>query len=480
MFRTKQNTINYDQILKKNSNNESSTDEGSNQKTNIYQLKHKLSPNIVILNNKTLSTHIPTIIPSDKQNYDYKNDIFIKEIIGTDDLLRENNNKFKSLFDLANSKSDIGIKDNIPNRNDSLISKKSMQKKYFNKNDKSLDEYIKCNSVRKNIRKKSINRNKLKIFDYDFNYNKYKHKNYNTPKNDKNRLRIITLNQNDKNSNDSQYKDIIINNIYQNLISTSNKKEVKYNNKFDKNSCISKLIFKNNSNLNKNDLKKIKEKKIQKIIQLMNCNKNPSLNVNLRQEKKDNYISILSNLSNRNNKVFTLQNNLNLNFNDILNSNKSKKKLFVNLNEYKREKTDYYDNIYTDKIYDNISFKNCQINQKIKSRKFRSTTRDNFYRKSQSVFNDLNISTDYTSSEKKNNALSLSKKKSKQLSLDISNKISTSNRENGDINGVNKNIQIKEKTDSKNYKILLNNVQIRMNYLIQNLINYIEFLKKDK
>ena len=129
MFRTKKNTNIYDQILKKNSNsNESSTDEGSNQKANIYQLKHKASPNIVILNNKTLSTHIPPIIPSGRKNYDYKNDIFIKEIIGTDNLLQENSNKFNSLFELANSKSDIEVKDIIPIRNNSLISKKTIQK----------------------------------------------------------------------------------------------------------------------------------------------------------------------------------------------------------------------------------------------------------------------------------------------------------------------------------------------------------------
>ena len=83
------------------------------QKTNIYQLKLKTSPNIIIINNKILSTHIPSI-PVDKQNLDFKNDILIKEIIGTDDLLQENNNsKFKSLYDLANNKSEIELKNFI-------------------------------------------------------------------------------------------------------------------------------------------------------------------------------------------------------------------------------------------------------------------------------------------------------------------------------------------------------------------------------
>lgn len=484
MFRTKKNMINNDQIVKKQSNiliNESSTDECSNNKANIYQLKQKISPNIVILNNKKLSAHIPSISPIGKKHLEYKNDIFIKEIIGTDDVLQNvNDNKFKSLFDLVNNKSDIEIKDDmkkinlIPYSNSSLMSKKTLKKKYCNKKDKSLDECIKGNTIKKFIRKNSLNANKLNIFDYNFNY-----KNYNTPKNNKNRIRIITLNENEKEYNDLDYKNTI--SIFKNSNINSIKKELKYNNKIDKESSIAKLIFKNNSNLNKNDLKKLKEKKIEKIMQLMNYNKTPSLNVNLlRQEKQNNYISILSNISNRNNKLFTLQNNLNLNFNDILNtkSKKPKQKICFNINEFKKEKTDYYDNIYEDKIDTNINKKDKEISQKIRNRKFCNTTRDNFYRKSQNNINDLNISTDYTSTEKKNNAKSVNKKKTKHISLDTSNLITNRNRENK--NYTINNIQIKEKIDGKNYKMLLNNVQKRMTFLIKDLINYIELLKKNK
>jgi hypothetical protein len=173
---------------------------------------------------------------------------------------------------------------------------------------------------------------------------------------------------------------------------------------------------------------------------------------------------------------------LNLNFNNILNSNYKnknyKKRLFLNLNEYKREKTDYYDNIDEYKIDSYLN--NIEISQKIKNRKLRSNTRDNFYRKSQNNFNELNISTDYTSTEKKNNAKSVSKKKSKLISLDSSNFVSNSNRENKDTGFVNNNNQIKEKINENNYKSLLDSVQKRMCFLIQNLINYIEILKKDK
>lgn len=163
--------------------------------------------------------------------------------------------------------------------------------------------------IKKFKRKKSLNINKLKIYDYnDFCNNKFI-----SPKNHlKDRIKKITLNSNEKNLNNSDYN-YAINNIYQN----SSKSQLKY----EKNN-ISKYIFKNNSNLTKQDLK---EKKIEKIIQFMNSNNNPSLNVNLlRKGKKNNFLSILSNFSDRNTKIFTLQNNLN--FNDLINTSYRKNK----------------------------------------------------------------------------------------------------------------------------------------------------------
>ena len=58
--------------------------------------------------------------------------------------------------------------------------------------------------------------------------------------------------------------------------------------------------------------------------------------------------------------------------------------------------------------------------------------------------------------------------------------MSNSNRENKDT-GIAKNTNhINEKISRNNYKILLYNIQKRMSFLIQNLINFIEILKKDK
>ena len=495
MFRGKKNLNNNEVLAKKISSNvvsnESSTEDGSNQKTNIYQLKQKTSPNIVILNNKLLSSHIPSVNSSGTRNFDFKNDVLIKEIIGNENLLNENQNQFRSLFNLDDSKKfDMDLKYDINNKhiltsnNSSLMSKNNLKTKIFNNSkEASLDEYIKGNIIKKFKRKKSLNINKLKIFNNEFNYN-----NYNTPKNNsKNRVKNITLNSNEKDINNSGYNYPIFN-LFNNNNNDKNQKE-----KNSSNNSISKLIFKNNSNLTKKELKEMKEKKIEKIIQLMN--NSPSLNVNKLRNEKNDCLSILSNFSNRNKKVFTLQNNLN--FNDIVYSNykKPKKKLFLRINTYKKEKTDYYDN---NDIEDNnniinrvidgykndslfLDINNIDTNSKLKEGKIRSLTKTNFRRKNQNNFNDLNISTENTSNEKNNIAKTTSKKKMRHISLDSSHMVLSCNRKNDNVyENIKYNNLSKEKNDGKNYKILLDNIQKRMSYLISNLINYIELLKKDK
>ena len=500
MFRTKKNENPNEPKHKKKSkilnSNESSTDEGSNQKASLCQLKQKISPNIVILNNKTLSTHNPLISPSGKRNFDFKNDVLIKEIIGNEDFLPEKNNQFRSLFNLDNKNLDKELKEdihnhNIPNSNSSLMSKNTLKKNLFNKKDNSLDINYKGYTIKKFKRKKSLNLNKLQIFDYNDYYNK----NFNTPKNNiKERIKKIIFNSNEKNLNNSDYN-YAKNSTYQN----SSKSQIKYK-QYDKNNMISKFSFKNNSNLTKKDLKEFKEKKIEKIMQIMNSNKNPSLNVNLlRKSKKNNFLSILSNFSERNTKIFTLQNNLN--FNDLINTNyrKNKKKLIIKMNTYKKEKTDYYDNndfdvkntnnkkdnenantfIINTNYINNLN--NLKSNIKIKEWKFRSLTRENFYRKSQNNFNDLNISTEFTSCEKNNFSISINKKKIKHISLDNYNNTINIKRVNNHIyENTNYCNESKEKINSLNYKDILNEIPRRMAVLISKLVNYIELLKKDK
>ena len=221
----------------------------------------------------------------------------------------------------------------------------------------------------------------------------------------------------------------------------------------------------------------------------MNSNNNPSLNINiLRKEKKENYTSILSNLSNRNKKIFTLQNNIN--FNDIINNDnkKHKNKLIFKMSTYKKEKIDYYDkndidcyNIINNEENGNNYINNMKSKCKNKDAKTRCSTRDNFYRKSQYNFNDLNISTDFTSRENKYKAKSRSKKKEKYTSLDSSNMFINTDIQNNDIyEKINNNNESKRRKNWINYKLQLNDVQKRMSLLINNLFNYIELLKKDK
>ena len=220
----------------------------------------------------------------------------------------------------------------------------------------------------------------------------------------------------------------------------------------------------------------------------MNNRNNPSLNVNLLGKgKKGNCFSILSNLSNRNRKIITLQNNLN--FNQIINSHKkkNKKKLIFEMNMYKKEKIDYYGNndikdindinINNNKENDKkdlslIALNNKKNNYKIKEGNYRNSTNVQFLGKSEYNFDDLNISTDYTSTEKKYNSKSVRKNKNNHLSLDISNK-------NNFYEKIKSNNQSQSKDKNKSINIL-NDVQKRMSFLLSDLINYIELLKKDK
>jgi hypothetical protein len=477
MFRTKQNINSNEQTIRKKlsivTSNESSTDEGSNQKANIYQLRQKTSPNVVVINNKMISTKISNGNQGNI-NIDHQKDVLIKEIIGNDDIIQENNNdKFRSLFDLNDNKLDTELKFDInnkyiiPNNSSSLMSKNSLKKNYFNKKDKSLDEYFRNNIIKRYKRKNSFNINKLKTSSN--NYDNFKF-NSNTPKSDmknKNKTRILSINKKELKYNDSVF--------------TYNQSK----NKCDKNNSISRFIFKNNSGVGKQDIKELKEKKIEKIIHYMNNNKNPSLNVNLLHNNKNDGISILSNISNRNKKIITLQNNIN--FNDLINSSykKSKKKLFLRINPYKKEKTDYYDNNEEEDIKDynndKININQMKIKSIINENKMRCLTKDNYYRKNHHFLNDLNISTDYTSREKKKDPQSACKKKMKHISLDSSsNIISNNNRKTRNNSQIRNKFYKKEKINNKNYKHLLNDVQKRMSFLINDLINYIELLKKEK
>ena len=163
MFREKKNIKNNDFVSAKKSiifnNTESSTDECSNHK---YQLKQKISPNMVVLRNKTLLNYIPSIESSTKKNHDFKKDILIKEIINNDEIVPQNNNKFHSLFDLVDNEKDMETKNKENNKKfntSSLVSKNTLKKNSFSRKEKSLDDFIKNNLMKKNQRKNKLNIN---------------------------------------------------------------------------------------------------------------------------------------------------------------------------------------------------------------------------------------------------------------------------------------------------------------------------------
>ena len=467
MFREKKNIKNNDLISAKKSiifiNTESSTDECSNHK---YQLKQKISPNMVILRNKTLLNYIPSIESAAKKNHDYKKDILIKEIINNDEIVPQNNNKFHSLFDLVDNENDMESKNKENNTKfnmSSLVSKNTLKKNSFSRKEKSLDDFIKNNIMKKNHRKNSLNINKLKIYNSIYGNS--------TPKKDiLQRLNLSKkklFNSKEKYLSDLELNFTLSNSLYHNL----SKCQKTYN----------------NSSVDKEKEKKLKEKKFETLIQIMKKNKNSSLNLNnMSLRKGNNYHSLLSNYSNKYKKNLTLQHNIF--FNEIINSasnNKYKKKFILKLKSSNKEKT-YFDindseNDHEEYIKNNsLKYLNCiKFNYRNSSQKYRSSKKANIYRKSLSALNDFNISTELSSTEKHNNSKTISKNKMNCISLNTS-KINNNNNNEQYKNCLN-NIKVyKRKMNSKNYKELLFDVQKRMSFLVNNLINYIELLKNGK
>ena len=225
MFRVKK-VKNYNELFNQNkkiiNSLESSTDEGSSQKTNIgIQSNHKNPHNMVILNNKTLSALIPNIIPLTTKDNDFKKDVLIKEIIGNEDNISNNSDRFTNIYDSPdNNKPNLPFKIDEGNNNKKLIvhnnasltGKNNKKKNYNYKREISLEEYFKGNMIKKYKRKNSLNINRLKVFGNDYYINSYN----NTPKmNMKNRTKNLTLNKKDQQINISGYN-YTISHTYQN------------------------------------------------------------------------------------------------------------------------------------------------------------------------------------------------------------------------------------------------------------------------
>ena len=460
MFRTKKNmTINDPLLTKKSStfnNTESSTDECSNHKSTLNQFKHKISPNIIILNNKYLSTHmtsipsitsitsIPSIASSDKKNFDYKKEDLIKEIINND-ILPETANRFRSLCDLDEKKvnMDLNIESNNQNnmytRTSSLMSKNTLKKNYCNIRENSVDNFIK-NNILKKSKRKNISINKLKIIDNSIM----------TPKkiiSMKSKNNIYTI---EKNLNNSDFYYSRINSDSK----RSRKDQIKYKLNLNKNN-MSNISLKDYSYYN-DKTKKFKEQNLNQLKEIINYNNIPYLKIN-----RDNRMPLLTHNINKNKKIITLHNNIDFDY--LVNSynENSKKRLKLKLFSDKKEKTDFY------------------INSDFEDSK--SNNSKNMKRINKNIFYNLNIPNNKKYYKKRTKIKTISENKKIHIYLDSSpiteyhNHYSSRNHSNNIFS-----YQYKGKINKTNYKILLNDVKNRMSFLVNNLINYIQFLKNEQ
>ena len=436
MFRSRKNT---EQIPKKKNlifnNNESSTDECSNPKNSLYQICKKQSSKIEILRNLSASKDGSSIMSSEKRKSDLKDDYFIKEIIINDN---ENplktNEKFISLVDNRADNNNIYLKNNKKNLiNNQLMSKNSIKRNYNNKKESLINGIFKKNIMKKNKTNNFNNHSKLKL-----NSNGYINQ-FSTPKNNDKHLKSLYLNSKgvDKNSEKRNFRNI----------------------------SFSQRKFQ--------DINEIKQKKIEKIMQIINNTNPPSINVNTLQNEKNKIESVLANKiydDGRHNRIYTLQNNFK--FTSNKNSTRNKKKLILKFYNYSRQKT--YTKLQSNDININEIFNNDQenINSLPNAIKHKGSNKYNFYRKNHTennIYTDFSIKTNIS----RNNTIKI--ESNRQNSFDSSFKLN-----NKSLEKIDKMNYKSSKINERNYKYKLNNIQSRMTSLIANLINYIEVLKKDK
>ena len=425
MFRTKNNyNVNKSNKRKSsfifNDSNEFSIDDCYNIKNNLNRLKVKKSKNVIALNIKTLPSYISSM-----------NTKLIKtESMSNYNNLTINKNKFNKILNLNENSNEInkkknksqtckGKKENFNNKKNHL-SRALMSKNSIKKNYFNIKNKFFENIVKNNKKtsknKIPININKFKFLDLK-NKNKAAYKKCSTPKN-----RIINKN-----------------------------KIVKFNNlSFDNNILNKKNISKSKSKNNistKYNFTKDSIRKSEKIIRIINSSKDYKLKNNL---------SIISSYSMRNKRMTSSKKKVNnMNNKRIYSCDQKNKKKNILLNVSK------------------IKYK-IKIQNKIR---YNSNTKNNLF--------ESNISTDYSSSPKRNKANIIIQRIINPISLGFFNFTLNNYQKNNIIynkNSTNYNNcnLYKEKINNNNYKKLLNDIQKRMKFLINNMDNYIELLKNKK
>jgi hypothetical protein len=426
MFRTKKN-CNANKSNKRkssfifNDSNECSLDDCFNIKNNLNHLKVRKSKNVIALNIKTLPNYIPSM----------NTKLLKTESMSNYNDLTINKNKFNKIIDLNENNNERNkmknknqtckdLKDNIDNKKNHstrvLMSKNSIKKNYFNIKNKFFENIFK----NKKITSKNKNKIAINLNKFSFldpkNKKKSTYNKFSTPKN-----RIIN-------------KTTIM----------------KFNNlSFDSNILKKKNISKSNSKNNisiKYSYTKDSIRKSEKIIGILN---------NSKDFKLKNNLSIISPYSMRSKRIISSKKKVNnINNKRIYSCGQKNKKKNILLNVSKNK------------------YKN-----KINKIKYNSNSKNNLF--------EFNISTDYSSSPKRNNANIIIQRIINPISLGFFN-FSLNNYQKNNIiynkNCVNYNNcnLYKEKMNNNNYKKLLNDIQKRMKFLINNMDNYIELLKNKK
>ena len=408
--------------------NESSTDECSNRKNSLYQINKKQSPKTEILRNRTNIHDI-----SSKRKNDLNSDSFIKEIINIDD---DNISKKKETF-INFIKSERQDNIDLNTRKKKIFNTSLIPKNHFTEDNKKKDSFIenfsKENMMKRNKKKYLNNLNKYKFKD-----NKYI-KEFFTPKNTDRDLKKLLLKAQ--------------------VYAKSSEKNKRKNFSFSKNI----INYKNEP----------RHKKLEKILQIINDIKTPSININLFKNK-NKYDSLISNEifeEHKNKRSHTLQNNFKF---DIIcrKTSKKRKKLILKFNNYNKQKS-YFKNRLKE-YNDNEMLKSNDYDSIERNNKYRSLNKEICYRKNktENTFFDLCTNFNIEAKTKRNNIIRIG---TKQKNFDSSLKCKNHNTSKK-INEIQKDRKINE----QNYKLKLNNIQKRMSSLIGKLVNYIEILKEEK
>ena len=425
MFRTK-NNYNANKSNKRktsiifNDSNEFSIDDCYKIRNNLNRLKAKKSKNVIALNIKTLPYNISSmntkLIKTESMS-NYNNST-----------INKNKNKINKILNLNENNNEINKK-----KNKSLTCIcKGKKENFNNKKNHSSRSLMSKNSIKKNY----FNI-KNKFFGNILKNNKKTSKN--TIQIDVNKFDFLVL----KHKNKAAYKKC---STPKNRINNKNK-IVKFNNlSFDNNILNKKNISNSNSKNNistKYSYTKDSIRKSEKKISILNSSKDFNLKNNLiifsysMRSKR-----MTSSIKKDNNKRIYSYDHKNKRKNILLNASKIK---------------------YKNKIQNKI--------------RYNSNTKINLF--------ESNISTDYSSSPKRNKANIIIQRIINPISLGFINFTLNNYQKNNIIynkNSVNyNNCNLnKGKMNNNNYKKLLNDIQKRMKFLINNMDNYIELLKNKK